>query len=86
MTLENLEKLLVPKVSNCRIAQILESLDKKDRDILERALTAKSNTGNYLVSANDIITHLREAGHQIGDYKVGLHRKGQCSCGVKDGK
>ena len=79
MGLNELEKLLIPKVSNCRIAQIHDILDAKDKAILTKVLNAKSEHSKFL---NEITLHLREAGHEIGDGKVSLHRKGQCACGV----
>lgn len=62
-------------VRNCKTRAILESLDAKDRAILEAALADHETwTTGTLARA------LSQRGLDIKSDTLGIHRRGQCSC------
>lgn len=59
----------------CRIATILDGLDKKDADDLREALDRDSGIGH-----STIARVLSDRGDKVSDGMVGYHRNGRCSC------
>lgn len=72
--LEGLEPIKSKSVY-CKIAQTLETLDKKDQDILNQALADKDKWSDKGLS-----TALRQRGLSIADTTISKHRKLICAC------
>jgi hypothetical protein len=70
--LENLEP--TPKLLPCKVRTIAESLDAKDRAILEKALTDSKWTPYSLSS------RLSERGLVLSDKSIRKHQLQHCSC------
>ena len=60
--------------TECRVATILDGLDKAERTELQAALV-----GHF--SAAAIARALTKMGHEIGPTSVTRHRRGDCLCG-----
>ena len=71
--LENLRKP-EPKQGSCKVAQIRETLDKSDRDILDQAIDDEGWAAKPLAKA------LKQLGIQISDTTVLRHRRRECCC------
>ena len=63
-----------PKLSPCKVREVLDSLEKKDRDILVAAL-ADPNWGH-----KPLARALSERGIRISDSPIRNHRSKGCSC------
>jgi hypothetical protein len=71
--LENLEP---PKpIINCKVAFVIESLDKKDADILLKAIADRDKW-----SALALSTALMQRGLKLSDSTIQRHRNKQCQC------
>jgi hypothetical protein len=70
--LENLEP--VSKVLPCKIRTVAETLDAKDRAILDAALKDSKWTPYSLASA------LQQRGLAVNDKSIRKHQLEQCSC------
>jgi hypothetical protein len=70
-----LEGLTPPKkLTPCKVRDILETLDKSDKEILINAL-ADSNWPDRTLANS-----LTERGLQVSDTPIRKHRAGRCSC------
>jgi len=65
----------VVPVRNCKTRNVLESLDKDDRKILEAALADRDKWSNYGLSKA-----LSDRGIIIKGDTLAIHRRGECSC------
>ena len=75
-----LDGLQPPKrVWNCRVRSVLETLDAKDKKILETALASLE-----LWPARTLSNELKRRGVALSDSAIAIHRKGACSCGKID--
>ncbi len=75
--LENLEP---PKpIINCKVAFVVESLDKKDAEILLGAIADKDKW-----SALALSTALMQRGLKLSDSTIQRHRNEQCQCRKKN--
>lgn len=63
--------------TECRIAQILKSLEKGERAELESAIA-----GDFTAAA--IARALTRLGHKCGPTSINRHRRGDCICGRVD--
>jgi hypothetical protein len=70
--LENLEP--IPKPRNCKVRTILQSLEPKDREILQKALT------DPRWSAHALSVALGHRGLDLAGKLIGVHRKRKCTC------
>lgn len=59
----------------CKVAQTLETLEKKDQDILNQALADKEKWSDKGLS-----NALRERGVSLADTTLSKHRKLICAC------
>lgn len=62
------------KQVQCKIKNILSSMDKDDIAALEDAL------GDDAIQHITITNVLRKRGYDVGKHSVGAHRRGQCGC------
>jgi hypothetical protein len=60
--------------AQCRIAHVLDSMEKSDRDDLNAAM---DDTSIQHVTITNV---LRAKGHDLGKHSVSTHRRGQCGC------
>jgi hypothetical protein len=60
---------------SCKTRTVLESLDEKDRKILQAALDDRQKWSNY-----GLAKALSERGILIKGDTLGIHRRGDCSC------
>jgi hypothetical protein len=65
----------VVPMRSCKTRNVLESLDKDDRKILEAALADREKWSNYVLSKA-----LADRGIIIKGDTLGIHRRGECSC------
>ena len=70
--LENLEPTIKPR--SCKVRTVMESLDTKDRDTLQKALTDSRWTAHALSVA------LEQRGLALAGKLIGKHRKRKCTC------
>ena len=68
-----LNEAMIEKISLCSMGKILESLNEKDRDAIEKA----QQNG---VSSNTIFNVLKLEGYKISTNSLYLHIKGACRC------
>lgn len=59
----------------CRIAEILDTLEPQDKEILETALADEK-----LWSANGLSLALRHRGVSVADTTISRHRNRVCAC------
>ena len=71
-----LNEAMIEKISLCSMGKILESLNQKDRDAIEKA----QQNG---VSSNTIFNVLKLEGYKISTNSLYLHIKGACRCPKK---
>ena len=72
-----LEGLQPPqRVYNCRVRSVLETLDAKDKKILETALDSLD-----LWPVRTLSIELKRRGLVLSDSAIANHRRGSCSCG-----
>ena len=64
------------RVYNCRVRSVLETLDAKDKKILESAIASAD-----LWPARTLSNALKQRGMVLSDGAISQHRKGSCSCG-----
>jgi len=70
-----LEGLTPPsRQTPCRVRDVMETLEPKDQDILEKALADPAWGTKTLSNA------LRERGLQVSETPLTKHRAGRCSC------
>ena len=74
--LEEIEVFNQPRTTGCRVAEIIASLDKSDRDDLEAALA------NPAIQHRAIGKALSQRGFALGNdgKTIARHRKGECAC------
>jgi len=65
----------VVPIRSCKTRNVLESLAKDDRKILEAALADREKWSNYVLSKA-----LADRGIIIKGDTLGIHRRGECSC------
>ena len=65
----------VVPLRSCKTRNVLESLEKDDRKILEAALADRDKWSNYGLSKA-----LADRGIIIKGDTLGIHRRGECSC------
>lgn len=58
----------------CTVKEVLESLEKNDREDLEKALEDRSIMGTSITNV------LKRRGFNISAHTVQRHRRGGCSC------
>lgn len=63
------------KRASCKVRTLLDTLEPKDAEILEQALT-----NVHIWPARTLQNALAERKLIISDVSIGRHRKGQCSC------
>lgn len=61
--------------SPCAVGRILAELSDEDRNTLTAALVDDRFTTTSIHRA------LRDEGHELSYFTVGLHRRGECCCG-----
>ena len=72
-----LDGLEPPKrVFNCRVRSVSETLDAKDKKILESAVASVD-----VWPAKTLSNALKQRGLLVSDSAIAQHRKGSCSCG-----
>jgi hypothetical protein len=64
------------RVYNCRVRSVLETLDAKDKKILETALDSLD-----LWPVRTLSIELKRRGLVLSDSAIANHRRGSCSCG-----
>lgn len=75
-----LDGLQPPKrVFSCRVRSVLETLEAKDKKILETALASVD-----LWPARTLSNELKKRGLVLSDSAISTHRKTACSCGRID--
>jgi hypothetical protein len=64
------------RVFNCRVRSVFETLEAKDKKILESAITSAD-----VWPAKTLSNALKQRGLVLSDGAIAQHRKGSCSCG-----
>jgi hypothetical protein len=64
------------RIYNCRVRSVLETLDAKDKKILETALDSLD-----LWPVRTLSIELKRRGLVLSDSAIANHRRGSCSCG-----
>lgn len=70
---EALEKTTLPSKTLCSFGRLMKSLEKDDREALEKAL----DTG---ATSRHIVLALRMEGYKVSPESLSNHRKKRCQC------